>query len=102
MRLNRFGFWWRMILINIPAPISAVFSQKEASADMKWIIPLAIAIVAWLLSVRWIVRRFHDIDRSGYFWFALFIPIYNIYLWILLLFLRGTRGQNRFGADPLV
>jgi uncharacterized membrane protein YhaH (DUF805 family) len=40
------------------------------------------------------VRRCHDNDKSG--WFVL-IPIYGA---IIVLFLEGTRGPNRFGPDP--
>jgi len=39
------------------------------------------------------IRRVHDQDKSG--WFVL-IPIYNL----ILMFLEGTRGPNRFGPDP--
>jgi len=39
------------------------------------------------------IRRMHDQDKSG--WFIL-IPIYNL----ILLFLDGTKGPNRFGSDP--
>jgi uncharacterized membrane protein YhaH (DUF805 family) len=39
------------------------------------------------------VRRAHDSDKSG--WFIL-IPIYNL----ILMFLDGTKGPNRFGPDP--
>jgi uncharacterized membrane protein YhaH (DUF805 family) len=38
-------------------------------------------------------RRMHDINKRG--WFAL-IPFYNL----VLLFIRGTVGPNRFGPDP--
>jgi uncharacterized membrane protein YhaH (DUF805 family) len=39
------------------------------------------------------VRRIHDAGKSG--WFAL-VPVYNI----ILLFIPGTSGPNRFGPDP--
>ena len=39
------------------------------------------------------IRRVHDSDKSG--WFVL-VPIYNI----ILMFLDGTKGPNRFGPDP--
>jgi uncharacterized membrane protein YhaH (DUF805 family) len=39
------------------------------------------------------IRRVHDQDKSG--WFIL-IPIYNL----ILMFLEGTKGPNRFGPDP--
>ena len=40
------------------------------------------------------VRRMHDNDKSG--WWIL-VPIYNI---IVIWFMEGTRGPNRFGPDP--
>lgn len=39
------------------------------------------------------VKRIHDVNKSG--WFFLF-PIYNI----VLLFSKGTIGNNDFGIDP--
>jgi len=39
------------------------------------------------------IRRMHDQDKSGWF---LLIPFYDL----VLLFLEGTRGPNRFGPDP--
>ena len=39
------------------------------------------------------IRRAHDQDKSG--WFVL-IPVYGL----IMMFLDGTRGPNRFGPDP--
>ncbi len=47
------------------------------------------------------VKRLHDLDRPGWHWLLFMIPLYNIYLGLVLLFGRGTRGPNRFGPDPL-
>jgi TPR repeat protein/uncharacterized membrane protein YhaH (DUF805 family) len=46
-------------------------------------------IPAWCVSI----RRMHDIDHRG--WWLLF-PVVNV----ILICLDGTRGRNRFGADP--
>ena len=47
------------------------------------------------------IKRYHDRDKSGWWILTEFIPLYNIWATIELLFLRGTRGANRYGADPL-
>jgi hypothetical protein len=47
------------------------------------------------------VKRLHDLDRSGAHYWLLLVPLYNIYLALLLLFKKGTTGPNRFGPDPL-
>jgi uncharacterized membrane protein YhaH (DUF805 family) len=39
------------------------------------------------------VKRMHDVDKSGWY---LFIPIYNV----ILAFTEGTKGVNKYGADP--
>lgn len=46
-----------------------------------------------------IVRRFHDLGKSGlYFWLSL-IPLVNLYYGFLLIFKRGDQGSNRFGDE---
>lgn len=43
-----------------------------------------------------IVKRFHDMDRPGWHFWLLLIPIYNIALIITLIFVSGTQGQNKY------
>ena len=45
------------------------------------------------------VRRLHDIDKSGWMFLLVIIPIVNIVLLVFLCF-DGTHGDNRFGEDP--
>jgi uncharacterized membrane protein YhaH (DUF805 family) len=53
------------------------------------------------------VRRLHDRDMSGW-WYLGFIVLSNIPLlgilialgYLVLMFLPGTPGPNRFGEDP--
>lgn len=46
------------------------------------------------------IRRFHDQDKSG--WFALLacIPYVGPIALLVFMCIEGTRGDNRFGADP--
>ena len=48
------------------------------------------------------VKRLHDRDHSGWLLLVMLIPIVG-FIWIFVVtgFLRGTRGPNRFGGDPL-
>lgn len=46
------------------------------------------------------VQRLHDLDRSGWHYFLLLVPFYNVYLSILMVFQRGTLGANAYGNDP--
>ncbi len=46
------------------------------------------------------IKRFHDLDKSGFFILLGLIPIASLYL-LVLLFQKGTEGPNRFGEDLL-
>ena len=47
------------------------------------------------------VKRLHDLDRPGWHFWLLLVPLYNIYLGLVMLFVKGTTGANRFGPDPV-
>ena len=55
----------------------------------------------FLPSLAMALRRLHDLDRRGWWYFLVLVPIIG---WIILLIwycTRGTVGPNRFGPDPL-
>lgn len=47
-----------------------------------------------------VVKRFHDLDKSGWMILTLLIPIVDFVFSIYLLFVDGTIGPNRYGEDP--
>ena len=47
------------------------------------------------------IKRLHDLERPARHWLLLMVPVYNIYLGLVLLFKKGTEGPNEFGPDPL-
>ncbi|WP_166851286.1 DUF805 domain-containing protein [Isoptericola sp. BMS4] len=46
------------------------------------------------------VRRLHDQDKSGFFWFMGLIPFVGWIIMIVFYATPGTVGPNRFGPDP--
>jgi uncharacterized membrane protein YhaH (DUF805 family) len=57
-------------------------------------------LVALCPSFAALVRRLHDTDHSAWWLLLILIPVVSL---VVLVFacLRGTRGDNRFGPDPL-
>jgi uncharacterized membrane protein YhaH (DUF805 family) len=47
------------------------------------------------------VRRLHDTDRSGWWYWIGLIPLVGAILLLIWFCTRGTDGANRFGPDPL-
>lgn len=46
------------------------------------------------------IRRFHDQDKSGWFWLLAFIPYAGSIILLVFMCIEGTKGENRFGPDP--
>lgn len=64
------------------------------------VIIIAIAVVAFLFTFYFIsVKRFHDLNKSGWNIFALLIPFYGMYIFHLLLNEKGTVGINNYGNN---
>ena len=60
---------------------------------------VSLTLLLPLLSVH--IRRLHDINKSGYWWFITIIPFIGVVGSVILSCLRGTEGNNNFGPDPL-
>jgi len=64
-------------------------------------IGLIVSLAILLPSISVTVRRLHDRDRSGWWYWLFLIPIAG-WIWLLVWYCqRGTVGDNRFGPDPL-
>ncbi len=58
------------------------------------------SLAVLLPSLAVFVRRLHDIDKSGWWFFINLIPIVGQIWLLILLFTEGTRGTNKYGEDP--
>lgn len=105
-RINRLRYWlYSLIPIAIilgASALVAVASKNAGGGESFFSIVLIVSfIVAIWISFALQVKRWHDLDQSG--WWALIgmIPYVNIIVLIMLGFVKGTVGANRFGVDPL-
>jgi uncharacterized membrane protein YhaH (DUF805 family) len=105
------GEYWTFTLINIVigivlyVPFLVTGGMNSSSSGSSGVGPLIalpavfeLAIILPSLAV--LVRRLHDSNRSGGWFFITFVPLIGG-LWLLVLsLLGGTAGENRYGPDP--
>ena len=72
-------------------------ASLQASLLIFW---LAFLII-FLPQISASVRRLHDIDRSGWWYWIVLIPIVGPIIFLVWTCMRGTSGDNEFGPDPL-
>lgn len=56
-----------------------------------------VGIIVWSFLV---VKRLHDLGKPGSHYWLMYIPFYNVYLSLVLLFTKGASGPNQYGEDP--
>lgn len=103
-RARRAEYWYFFLIytvvylaLAIADVILGTFSMENGIGLLTGIFALA----TLLPSVGVSVRRLHDTNRSGWWLLLFLIPLIGTIVAIILLSLKGTEGENRFGPDPL-
>jgi len=68
-------------------------SGKNAATFLGVVIGLGGAVVQAFLAV----RRLHDLGKPGRHYWLFYVPLYNIYLGLVLLFTPGETSANEYG-----
>lgn len=99
-RSARSEFWWVLLFVLIMnvliGVITAVVGEGLGSI-LSLIFSLAIIVPYIALGI----RRFHDLDKSGWWVISLLIPLVNLIMLLVFFTKKGTDGPNQYGPDPL-
>ncbi len=52
------------------------------------------------ISFVYLVRRLHDLDKTGWMSLLMLVPLVNLFFGLYLLFAAGSPGRNQFGLLP--
>lgn len=118
-RARRSEFWWYTLVVGIvmnvlyfalvvpqmTAAVQAAAADPTATAAPATggpgaIIVSLVALAIFLPSLGVTIRRLHDTDRSGFWYFLQLIPLVGGIILLVFLAQAGTPGPNKFGEDP--
>ena len=85
-----FAFCLRLLL----SIIAIIFNINIDNLD-EWMYHV-ILIPDYYFLVTLYIRRFHDLNKPGWYTLWMIIPFYNIYLLILLFFFKGKNNNNNY------
>ena len=107
-RLNRLRYLKYMILLAIVAGLStfvmssmATFLTGDPNGSLVMLVTVFWAMVAGAGNIALMVRRIHDLGKSGLFVLVAFVPVIGAVFSIALFCIPGQVGWNEYGADPL-
>lgn len=89
--------YWTFVLCNVI--VGFVLGIIAAITKIS-IIPGIYYLIVLVPSVALMVRRLHDIGKSGAWFFISFIPVVGA-IWLLVLTcMEGGLGSNQYGENP--
>ena len=81
------------------------FDPETSDPGFGWTLGTAIFGIFFLVSgipaIALEVRRWHDIGKSGWYWWIRFIPLVGTIIVLVFMAMKGNAGGNRYGPDPL-
>ncbi len=92
--------YWMFALVNFVVAVALSLIAQATNSTAVTIIYYVYALAVLVPGIAVLVRRLHDIGKSGaWVWIAL-IPIVGGIWLIVLAATAGNPGANQYGADP--
>lgn len=98
-RARRKEYWMFTLWIIIVAIIAAIIDVALGFPEGGPFV-LILSLVSILPSLGLTVRRLHDINYSGWWYFINFIPLIGGLILLFLTIKKGDKGPNQYGPDP--
>ena len=96
--------YWFFVLFNFLVMIALAFLDASFGLyDLATGLgPLSgiYSLGVFIPSLAVLVRRLHDSDKTGWWFFIVFIPLIGWIVLLVFLLTDSTPGNNRYGADP--
>ena len=105
-RLNRKPYILRglflWILSLVTSGVMDVTSESDSLVmNLLSLVVFVLFIALGVASIMLVIRRWHDLGKSGWFTLLLFIPLVNLFVALYLWVKKGDEGPNEYGDDPL-
>jgi uncharacterized membrane protein YhaH (DUF805 family) len=95
-RASRSAFWW-FALVEVIAYLIVGFIS-DASRPAGIVLDIVIGIPLVIAGITVAVRRLHDTNRTGWWWWIGFIPLVGGIVLLVFYVLSGTPGPNRYNV----
>ncbi|MFC4020789.1 DUF805 domain-containing protein [Micromonospora sp. GCM10011542] len=104
-RARRSEYWWFFLFTLILSGVAAVLdgalgTDIGSDPSSTGVIGIIVSLALLLPGLAVAVRRLHDTDHSGWWLLIGLVPLVGGIVLLVFFAKDGTRGGNRYGADP--
>lgn len=108
-RLNRQPYVLRILALNLIEAFIMLVGLLAYGTFYQALMPEEVVdeMQAWMGLIMLfpcamlMIRRLHDLNQSGWWVLIILLPYVRGVLLIAALFIKGTKGPNKYGPDPL-
>lgn len=93
--------YWYFVLFNML--ISFVFNLLvlfDVNANIVFVLSILFVLVIFIPSIAVLVRRLHDTNHSGWWFFINLIPVVGMIVLIVFLATDSDSADNQYGQNP--
>jgi len=95
-RASRSAFWWFQLLAVIAYAVVSIISDYSTVGGI--ILDVIIGVPMLIANIALAVRRLHDSDHTGWWWWIGLVPLVGWIVAIVFYLLPSTPGPNRYSA----
>jgi len=99
--------YWYFILANFILIIPfygigmiGVLTENSILSTLGLAVYVIVILATLVPTLAVAVRRLHDINKSGWFYFIVLIPLIGSIILLVWFFTDGNRFTNNYGSDP--
>ncbi len=102
---SRRAEYWLFTLLYVLVYLACVvvvmtFGERSIAALLMAVVLSIFVLGSFVPALAVSFRRLHDINRTAWWMLIAFLPIIGGFVLLIFDIQDGTRGDNRFGADP--
>jgi len=95
-RASRAEYWW-FELAQLLIIVAAVIIDQIIGTGFIYII----AVIALILpSIAVLIRRLHDTDRTGWWYWIQLLPLIGLIVILVFVLSASDEGENKYGPNP--
>jgi uncharacterized membrane protein YhaH (DUF805 family) len=97
-RASLSAYWWFFLfLVIVSVVLTSIFIAITSAPSVSLVLLIAIvSLYLSLVSLALVVRRLHDIDKSGWWVLINLVPFVGPIILLVFTLLEGTHGLNNF------
>ena len=99
-RASRAEYWYFSLIHTLVSVLLSVLDFSLGYAHLGIGLLSGVYTLAVMLPLVGVtIRRLHDTNRNGWWLLIAFIPLLGLIALLVMLTLKGTDGENPYGAD---